>query len=249
MRWNAFSEDSRRSRMPYKALSRWVVDPSSTDSLVYLVYFNLGFKNSKWRKEFGVDQLNPETDEYMKKEVDSSKVVVLDHRDNLGRPIIFMRVKYHNAYERDLDKFTRFIVYILEKACKKCFDDVIDNLCVVFDLEGFSYSIMDYQFTKNLIWLLSKHYPERLGVCLVLNSSYLFSSCWMMVKPWYRTICLLLLLKRTPSKSHLSNSIICSWTSIYRLSEKTSSKVVITSSDQISSYLVPEVLPKEIQKA
>ena len=114
--------------------------------------------------------------------------------------MFYIKVKNHNAYERDLEKFTRFIVYILEKACKKCFDDVIDNLCVVFDLDGFSYSNMDYQFTKNLIWLLSRHYPERLGTCLVLNSSYLFSSCWMMVKPWYSKISLSQLSK---SCSHL----------------------------------------------
>lgn len=141
-------------------------------------------KDAKWRTEFGVEQLSPDTDEYLREEQEQSKVTILDHRDNLGRPIVLIRVKNHNAYQRDIDKFTRFIVYVLESACKRCFDEVIDNLCIVFDLDGFSYSNMDYQFIKNLIWLLGKHYPERLGVCLIINSSYLFSSCWMIIKPW-----------------------------------------------------------------
>jgi len=44
---------------------------------------------------------------------------------------------------------------------------------------------MDYQVIKNLIWLLSRHYPERLGICLVLNAPTLFSGCWGIIKGWY----------------------------------------------------------------
>ena len=61
---------------------------------------------------------------------------------------------------------------------------MIDNLCIVFDLKEFGLSCMDYQMIKNLIWLLSRHYPERLGVCLILNSPGLFSGCWGVIKGW-----------------------------------------------------------------
>jgi hypothetical protein len=74
---------------------------------------------------------------------------------------------------------------IQEEACKKCFEEVVDNLCIVFDLKEFGLSCMDYQMIKNLIWLLSRHYPERLGVCLVLNAPALFSGCWTVIKGWY----------------------------------------------------------------
>lgn len=71
-----------------------------------------------------------------------------------------------------------------EEASKKCFEEVVDNLCIVFDLRDFGLSCMDYQVLKNLIWLLSKHYPERLGVCLILNAPALFSGCWAVIKGW-----------------------------------------------------------------
>jgi len=43
---------------------------------------------------------------------------------------------------------------------------------------------MDYQFVKNLIWLLSHYYPERLGVCLIINAPTVFYGCWAVIKPW-----------------------------------------------------------------
>ncbi|KAH7968096.1 hypothetical protein HPB52_005581 [Rhipicephalus sanguineus] len=56
---------------------------------------------------------------------------------------------------------------------------VVDNLCIIFDLKDFGLNSMDYPLIKNLIWLLSKHYPERLGICLILNSPTIFSGCWL----------------------------------------------------------------------
>lgn len=71
-----------------------------------------------------------------------------------------------------------------ETACNKCFEEVTDNLCIVFDLAEFSTSCMDHQLVKNLIWLLSKHFPERLGVCLILNSPTIFSTVWPVIRGW-----------------------------------------------------------------
>lgn len=77
------------------------------------------------------------------------------------------------------------MMFFKEDACKKCFEEVVDNLCIVFDLKDFGMSCMDYQMIKNLIWLLSRHYPERLGVCLIINAPALFSGCWAVIKGWY----------------------------------------------------------------
>lgn len=117
-----------------------------------------------------------------------------------GRPVIYIPAKHHSATDRDLEELTKFIVFCLvsvlrkviflksrcfqEEACKKCFEEVIDNLCIIFDLKDFSLSCMDYQVIKNLIWLLGKHYPERLGVCLIINAPTLFSGCWVIIKGW-----------------------------------------------------------------
>lgn len=145
--------------------------------------FQAILKTNKWRKEYGVDELNLDTPA-VKTNMELNKARVLRHRDMQGRPIIYIPAKNHSASDRDIDELTKFIVYCLEEACKKCFEEVVDNLCIVFDLQGFGLSCMDYQVVKNLIWLLSRHYPERLGVCLIINSSALFSSCWAVIRGW-----------------------------------------------------------------
>ncbi|KFM75193.1 CRAL-TRIO domain-containing protein, partial [Stegodyphus mimosarum] len=110
--------------------------------------------------------------------------MVLRHKDRLGRPVIYIPAKYHSASERNIDEVTKFIVFTLEKACKLCFEEVIDSLCIIFDLKDFGLSCMDYQLVKNLIWLLSRHYPERLGVCIIMNAPVYFSGCWTIIKQW-----------------------------------------------------------------
>ncbi|XP_019876189.1 uncharacterized protein LOC109604096 [Aethina tumida] len=145
--------------------------------------FQAILKTNKWRKEYGVDKLNIEMP-LIKSNLEANKARVLRHRDLQGRPIIYIPAKNHSASNRNIDELTKFIVYCLEEACKKCFEEVVDNLCIVFDLEGFGLNCMDYQVVKNLIWLLSKHYPERLGVCLIINAPSLFSGCWLVIRGW-----------------------------------------------------------------
>lgn len=112
----------------------------------------------------------------------SNKARVLRHRDCIGRPVIYIPAKNHNSSDRDIDEMTKFIVKCLEEACKKCFEEVTDSLCIVFDLAEFNTSCLDMQLVKNMIWLLSKHYPERLGACLIINSPSLFSTVWPVIR-------------------------------------------------------------------
>ncbi|XP_047522596.1 CRAL-TRIO domain-containing protein C3H8.02 isoform X2 [Pieris napi] len=148
--------------------------------------FQAILKTNKWRTEYGVTELH-ENKEIIEKY--SNKARVLRHRDMVGRPIIYIPAKNHSSSDRDIDDLTKFIVHCLEDASKKCFEEVVDNLCIVFDLNNFTLSCMDYQVLKNLIWLLSRHYPERLGVCLIINAPTFFSGCWAVIKGWYVWMC------------------------------------------------------------
>lgn len=145
--------------------------------------FQAILKTNKWRVDYGVPELT-EDNPLVQKHMEQNKARVLRHRDMSGRPVVYIPAKNHNVNDRDIDELTKFIVYCLEEASKKCFEEVVDNLCIVFDLRDFGLSCMDYQVLKNLIWLLSKHYPERLGVCLILNAPTLFSGCWAVIKGW-----------------------------------------------------------------
>ncbi|XP_074650704.1 uncharacterized protein LOC141905644 [Tubulanus polymorphus] len=149
--------------------------------------FNAIIKCNNWRREYGVEKIGPDN-EFILKELTSQKMVLIKNRDLKGRPVIYIAARKHSVYERDINEFTKFIVYMLENACKRCFEDVIDNLCIVFDLKDFKMSCMDYEFVKNLIWLLSKYYPERLGVCLIINAPLLFNGCWSVIRPWLNDV-------------------------------------------------------------
>lgn len=149
--------------------------------------FQAVLKTNKWRREFGVESLSAE-DEAVKKFSERKVALISRHRDMYGRPVVYIPAKNHNASDRDIDELTRFMIFILEESCKRCHEDIIDNLCIVFDLKDFGLSCMDYQFIKNLIWLLSRHYPERLGICIIYNAPTIFSSCWPIIRGWLNDV-------------------------------------------------------------
>lgn len=151
------------------------------------VAFKQLLKCNKWRHEYQVTSLSPD-DPDIAEEMATGKVHILRNRDNKGRPVVYVAARKHNAYERDLNKLLKFFVYILESACKKCNESVIDNLLLIFDLKGFTLSSMDYQFVQNIIRLFSRNYPERLGACLIINSPLIFSGCWAVIRPWLNDV-------------------------------------------------------------
>lgn len=144
-------------------------------------------KYINWREEYGVNCLSRGDDD-IDEQLALGKAEVLDFPDHVGRPIVLVTVRNHDARNRDLNVITKFIIYILEEATRKCDEDVIDNLCITFDLKGFSFNNMDYGFVKQLIWLLSRRYPERLGKCLIVNSPFIFTGCWALIRLWLHEV-------------------------------------------------------------
>lgn len=67
---------------------------------------------------------------------------------------------------------------------RKAFREGVYRTCIVFDLGGFALKNMDYKFMKFMIHILQNYYPDTLGVALVLNSPWLFSGCWAILKRW-----------------------------------------------------------------
>ncbi|CAB4003615.1 Hypothetical predicted protein [Paramuricea clavata] len=144
-------------------------------------------KYIKWRMEYAVETLNSSHPD-IQTDLSTGKVLLPNFKDKAGRPAVFVFARHHDASSRNLDQLTRFIVYVIETAAAKCDESVIDNICILFDLKGFSLSNMDYGFVKQLIWLLSRRYPERLGKCLILNSPFVFSGCWLVIKFWLNEV-------------------------------------------------------------
>nr|CAH7753964.1 unnamed protein product [Callosobruchus chinensis] len=98
-------------------------------------------------KEYGVQELTNEHP-VVRRYIRDNKAIILDYRDGLGRPVIYIPAKNYSSSSRNLDEMTKFVVYCLEQASKMCVEDFTDDLCLVFDLRGFKISCVDYQLVK-----------------------------------------------------------------------------------------------------
>ncbi|KAI5284660.1 hypothetical protein KEM55_000954, partial [Ascosphaera atra] len=51
-------------------------------------------------------------------------------------------------------------------------------------MSGFGLSNMDYTAVKFIIQCFEANYPESLGIVLVHNAPWIFSSAWSLIKGW-----------------------------------------------------------------
>lgn len=77
-----------------------------------LFLFQAILKTNKWRKEYGVNELTADLP-IVKSNLELKKARVLRHRDLVGRPIVYIPARNHNVNDRDIEEFTKFIVYCL----------------------------------------------------------------------------------------------------------------------------------------
>lgn len=158
-------------------LSRFIVGSTSVQE----AYERL-LATEKFRREWPITDLNIDS-KGVRKIVNMKVCVLLDEKDKDGRPVAYIAVRNHSMKDRSLEEFKNFMFYMLELATSKCSKD-LENLCIIFDMRDFSLSVMDYQVIKQLFDVMQMHYPERMGVTLVLNSPLIFKACWTIIRPW-----------------------------------------------------------------
>lgn len=96
------------------AFKVWNEDRRQMITLMIVICFvsQAILKTNKWRVEYGIKDLTPETP-CIKKNLEMKKARVLKHRDMYGRPVIYIPARNHNVNDRDIDELTKFIVYCL----------------------------------------------------------------------------------------------------------------------------------------
>ncbi|XP_050739755.1 uncharacterized protein LOC127010056 [Eriocheir sinensis] len=141
----------------------------------------------QWRKETKVSNLTASTPGVRRMST-TNLAEILDARDKKGRPVAIVAVRNHSLLGRDMDDMIQYMLYTLEKIQAQCGTekepDVPDNICLLFDMRGFRLTCMDYPALSKLFYFMQDHYPERLGVCLVLNAPLIFSTCWPIIRAW-----------------------------------------------------------------
>lgn len=105
--------------------------------------------------------------------------------DYLGGPVFLFQARKHFAHDSPLEETQRFILMLVEWM-RLFMDDTQarDTGLVMFDLTGFSLKNTDNPPIKFLAEMFEAHYPETLGLVIVHNAPWIFSTIWNIIKNW-----------------------------------------------------------------
>jgi hypothetical protein len=135
----------------------------------------------EWRIKFGTDDIAKRM-ELIRTEGRTGKSFVAPFTDREGRPVLVLRPKMENT--RSYEGNIVHLVYVLERISKLC-RPAASKLFLFIDFKG--YSMMNAPPMKTSIetlHILQNHYPERLGLAVLLDAPWLFSGAFKAMQPF-----------------------------------------------------------------
>ncbi|KAI8612049.1 CRAL-TRIO domain-containing protein [Chytriomyces sp. MP71] len=132
----------------------------------------------KWRNEYKPSEI---TAEEVEPEANTGKQFISGF-DKLGRPQLFLVPRMENT--KTYDRQIRYSVYMLEK-CIKLMPAGVERVTVLVDYEKLNiFNATPLSVSLKYMGVLSNHYPERLGVCVMVNASWYFSGFFKLLSPF-----------------------------------------------------------------
>lgn len=107
-------------------------------------------------------------------------------QDRNKNPLFVFQSKKHFASDTLPAEIERFALLIIEW-CRFYLRDVnesVDTCSLMFDLSGFLMKNADNGPVKFLTSMFESHYPESLGIVIVHNAPWIFSTIWNVIKNW-----------------------------------------------------------------
>lgn len=114
-----------------------------------------------------------------------NKAFVRGHDKNKN-PLFMFQSRKHFASDATLPETEKYALLIIEW-CRLYLREVhesVDTSSLMFDLTGFSMKNSDNAPVKFLISMFEAHYPESLGIVIVHNAPWIFSTVWNVIKKW-----------------------------------------------------------------
>lgn len=150
----------------------------------------------KWREEYNPEYIDIEQ---MRYEGHTGKMYIMG-ADKQSRPIVYMKPANQNT--TDYAGQVRLLVWTIEKAISIMNDNrteeqiekqPIEQMDWIMDLSGYSSKTAPpFATSKQMLDILLSHYPERMGVCFMVDAPTVFHMFFKLVSPF--------LTKRTRSK-------------------------------------------------
>ncbi|UJR06757.1 hypothetical protein I4U23_011044 [Adineta vaga] len=135
----------------------------------------------EWRQKWGVQALLAKGESAISYEEITTGKAYFMGRDKVGRPIHYVHAKSHIKGQFPIEATEKYAVWTIE-AGRKLVLPPAESIIVIFDLAGFGVRNMDIQHVKFFSTLVENHYPDSLGIGLVINAPWLFSSFWTIIK-------------------------------------------------------------------
>eukprot|EP01134_Creolimax_fragrantissima_P006185 CFRG6185T1 len=136
----------------------------------------------KWRKEYWKnDSLNPHGP--LKLEAETGKVLV-HGLDKNKQPVLYLRPGLQNT--ENYAEQNRLTVYMLER-CIESMDARygVEKLTLIIDFRHYSIrNAPPLAQARETVTILSEHYPERLGMALMVDAPMVFNMTYNLLKPF-----------------------------------------------------------------
>ena len=108
---------------------------------------------------------------------------------NMAEHAVQYVLRLHDPSNRDINECMQYGVYLLKDGISRSEKlGQSDQVCILYDLSGFSYKNLDYQlFTSctNLVTMLEYNYGERLGALYVIGAGSFYSKIFNLTKRFF----------------------------------------------------------------
>eukprot|EP01134_Creolimax_fragrantissima_P007549 CFRG7549T1 len=135
---------------------------------------------AKWVQCFKPMDISTQT---VEKEL-SEGMMYFHREDIMGRPLMILNItKMPQTLPNESSemKYIQLVVLMVETACRVTPPN-ISTFSLLIDFKGFTMANNDMKLTKSIFKLLSDYYPERLGVCLLVDTPWMFNAVWYAIK-------------------------------------------------------------------
>ncbi|KAI9096090.1 CRAL-TRIO domain-containing protein [Phlyctochytrium arcticum] len=130
-----------------------------------------------WRKEYRVDYITAEEIESEAKHGTN----YVSGFDRIGRPIVYLKKK-DKTENHDLN--VRMLVHVLETAIK-AMPKGVEKVAIIMDFTHYTRANSPpLHISRLTLHIFSAHYPERLGISMMFNSPWVFSTFWTLFSPF-----------------------------------------------------------------
>ncbi|KAL6058166.1 Phosphatidylinositol transfer protein (PITP) [Balamuthia mandrillaris] len=142
----------------------------------------------KWRESFGVERI---TFEEIEVEAATGKLYV-HGKDKYGRPTIYMKPGRDNT--TDPGPKVKYLVWVLEQAILQMdASKGVEKMLWICDFANTgvsNFKLSNVNVSNEVLRILMNHYPERLALCFLINTPWMFNAFWRCIKPFLNEVTL-----------------------------------------------------------